>query len=356
MSTAGVIVASIFPLLFGASAPQEAIGLLPVKNMPAMRHETLKLVEGGKLNFAIVGRFKDERDFRGPEGQKLDKFDRNVLKRAADTLVWAFDGAFGVKPDVLEEDDPKLGAYKYIIALGSTRLSAELGLVPERLPCEGFEIKSCSKGVAIAGMDGFRIPGFYDRFNWRSRRINCNGTLWGAIDFAERFLGSRKFSLQHGEDYFYTPSLSSLSISPIHYSDHPRQHFRAGNAMEGWRVGTSTDFFGGEAPGPFDMAKAHPDEIEKIFYRDTMGRLWYDPQTDRITLLIRCTFTAEGATPILTSGNSLRGSAWGQPLYPALACAEIPVGKGRIIINEVDLDSHLANPVARSFRNRLVTF
>ena len=31
-------------------------------------------------------------------------------------------------------------------------------------------------------------------------------------------------------------------------------------------------------------------------------------------------------------------------------------GKGRIIINEVDLDSHLQNPVARSFRNRLVTF
>ena len=85
-------------------------------------------------------------------------------------------------------------------------------------------------------------------------------------------------------------------------------------------------------------------------------RLWYNEQADMITPLIRFTFTAEGATPILTSGNSLRGSAWGQPLYPALACAEIPVGKGRIIINEVDLDSHLQNPVARSFRNRLVTF
>ncbi len=277
--TMTAVFAAIVPFVFCGAATEGPIGLMPVKNMPAARHETLNLVEGGKLNFAIVGRFKEERDFRGPEGQKLDKFDRNSLKRAADTLVWAFDGAFGVKPDVLEEDDPKLGSYKYIIALGSTRLSSELGLVPERLPREGFEIKSCSKGVAIAGMDGFRIPGFYDRFNWRSRRINCNGTLWGAIDFAERFLGSRKFSLQHGEDYFYTPSLSSLSISPIHYSDHPRQHFRAGNAQEGWRVGTSTDFFGGEAPGPFDMAKAHPDEIEKIFYRDTMGRLWYDPHT-----------------------------------------------------------------------------
>ena len=41
---------------------------------------------------------------------------------------------------------------------------------------------------------------------------------------------------------------------------------------------------------------------------------------------------------------------------PALACAELPVGKGKIIINEVDLDSHLQNPIAVRFYNRLVTY
>ena len=30
--------------------------------------------------------------------------------------------------------------------------------------------------------------------------------------------------------------------------------------------------------------------------------------------------------------------------------------KGRIIINEVDLDSHIKNPIAAKFRNRLVTY
>ena len=84
-------------------------------------------------------------------------------------------------------------------------------------------------------------------------------------------------------------------------------------------------------------------------------RLWYSEEADRITPIIRCTFTAEGMTPILTSGNSLRGSAWGQKLYPALACAELSIGKGKLVINEVDLDSHLSNPIARSFYNRLVT-
>ena len=31
-------------------------------------------------------------------------------------------------------------------------------------------------------------------------------------------------------------------------------------------------------------------------------------------------------------------------------------GNGKIIINEVDLDSHLSNPVARIFKNRLMRY
>lgn len=85
-------------------------------------------------------------------------------------------------------------------------------------------------------------------------------------------------------------------------------------------------------------------------------RLWYSEKDDMITPIIRNTFTSEKAIPILTSGNSLRGSAWGQKLYPALACAEIPVGNGKIIINEIDLETHLKNPVALIFKNRLYTY
>ena len=158
-------------------------GLMPVKRLAASRHEALSLVENGKLNFAIVGRFKEERDFRGPEGQSLAKFKRDSLKHAADTLVWAFQGCFGAKPEILEEDNPKVKSCKYVIALGNTHLASELGIVPERLPREGFEIKTCAKGVVIAGMDGFRIPGFYDRFNWRCSRITCNGTEWARLWF-----------------------------------------------------------------------------------------------------------------------------------------------------------------------------
>lgn len=85
-------------------------------------------------------------------------------------------------------------------------------------------------------------------------------------------------------------------------------------------------------------------------------RLWYSEKDDMITPIIRNTFTSDQAIPILTSGNSLRGSAWGQKLYTSLACAQIPVGKGNIIINEVDLETHLKNPVALMFMNGLYTY
>ena len=85
-------------------------------------------------------------------------------------------------------------------------------------------------------------------------------------------------------------------------------------------------------------------------------RLWYSEKDDMITPIIRNTFTSDQAIPILTSGNSLCGSAWGQKLYTSLACAQIPVGKGNIIINEVDLETHLKNPVALMFMNGLYTY
>ncbi|MBQ9747199.1 MAG: beta galactosidase jelly roll domain-containing protein [Clostridia bacterium] len=85
-------------------------------------------------------------------------------------------------------------------------------------------------------------------------------------------------------------------------------------------------------------------------------RLWYDEKQDMITPILRNTFTCDGMIPILLSGNSLKGSAWGQKLYPAFACAELPLGKGRLIVNEVDLRSHLANPVAKRFYDRLLRY
>ena len=85
-------------------------------------------------------------------------------------------------------------------------------------------------------------------------------------------------------------------------------------------------------------------------------KLWYSEKDDMMTPLISRTFTADGVTPILTSGNNERGSAWGKPLHTALVTGEIACGKGKIVINMLDLDSHLKNPAAVKFYNRLYRY
>ena len=251
--------------------------LPPVERLDVRSHAPLTLVENSRFRFAIVGRFREEADFRGPEGMPLAKFGRNSVRRAANELGSAFEKCCGAKPSVLEEDDPRTSEFKYVIALGPTKWSEKLGLKPDELPREGFEVRTFPGGVCIAGMDGFRIAGLYDVYNWRCSRLTCNGTEWGAVDFLERFLGVRKFSLREKGDYEIHPPCSSLVVPPVAYRDHPRQLFRSGYNAEGWRVATSSDFFGGEAPSPFDLAKAHPDRIEDIFFRDGTGRLWQHP-------------------------------------------------------------------------------
>ncbi|MBQ9510783.1 MAG: hypothetical protein IJR55_03705 [Clostridia bacterium] len=85
-------------------------------------------------------------------------------------------------------------------------------------------------------------------------------------------------------------------------------------------------------------------------------RFWFGDEADMITPIIYRTFVCLDMTPILLSGNSLSGSAWGKPLFEAFACAEKSYGKGKIVVSEIDLSSHLKNPVAVKFRNRLANF
>ena len=72
-----------------------------------------------------------------------------------------------------------------------------------------------------------------------------------------------------------------------------------------------------------------------------------------ITPLIYSTLVCEDFIPVLLSGNCDKGNAWQNPVHEVPACATKKYGKGKIVLNQVDLDNHLNNPVARIFRNRL---
>lgn len=98
---------------------------------------------------------------------------------------------------------------------------------------------------------------------------------------------------------------------------------------------------------------SHP--LVRGFEKDDFS-FWYDEKADMMTPLVRTTFTGDGFAPILTSGNTLSGSAWGKPLFPALVCGEVKVGEGKLIISTLDLENHLKNPVAVIFSNRLKNY
>ena len=83
---------------------------------------------------------------------------------------------------------------------------------------------------------------------------------------------------------------------------------------------------------------------------------WYDDRADMMTPIISSTLVCDDFTPVLWSGNCKVGSAWQNPVFRVPACAEKKYGKGRVVVNQVDLDSHLKNPVAVIFRNRLADF
>lgn len=75
---------------------------------------------------------------------------------------------------------------------------------------------------------------------------------------------------------------------------------------------------------------------------------WYDKEADMITPLLDTTFTADGFTPILTSGNMDETGKWNR----ALACAEKVYAGKRYVICQLNLRTE--NPVAKRFLKNIL--
>ena len=253
-----------------------AAALNKAKFLATPKHAELKLIENGRLRFAIVAALKEERDFTGPDGLKLQEGQKSVAQ-AVKVLCEGFDRACGKRPVVIEPDDPALENWPYWIVVGKNALTDKLGMRPYELPQEGFEVRTFDRGIAIAGMDGFRIPGKFDLYDFRSRRMNCNGTTWGAWDFLERFLDQRHYYAREG---MIVPKLAKgFTVKPVAYTDEPQYWNRGYHLNLGsFRAGNSSRFFGGESPHPFDVIKAFPDKTNELFVTQK-GKLQCDPKT-----------------------------------------------------------------------------
>ncbi len=275
-------------------------------NSPA-KHPPLALVQEGKLNFAIVADLKaDQSGTSVPSGAPL-KPNRHSAHIAVKALQKGFFRTTGQRPVVLAPDSPELSRYRYRILVGKSSLTDQLHIDIEKLPKEGFVVRTYSGGVAIAGHDGNRIHGFYQDIDLDI----CvdNGTVNGVYDFLERFLGIRYYYPGLG---VYIPEIRNLEVTPVAYSDYPKFYTRNfGNLANGflkkgqkkkvtagyspsvwpwddierddgdfkhaWRATRNSRFVCSESPHPFRMAKAFPDKIETMFARDRKGKLYYSP-------------------------------------------------------------------------------
>ena len=77
---------------------------------------------------------------------------------------------------------------------------------------------------------------------------------------------------------------------------------------------------------------------------------WYDPQLDCIAPILDATLEAENAEMVLTSGNKDCDGNWKR----TGACQILHIGRGKIVLCQIDLNRFSMNPVCAEFAERLV--
>ena len=245
----------------------------------------IELVGNGELRFAIVCDLSAETG-EAAEARFVTK-GRKSVTLAAEGIVHAFLSTTGKKPVVLPPDSPELEKYPFWIVLGDNPITRKQGFDPSKLEPDEFQVFTFDRGVVIAGRDG-STTNFYNALD--VGRIRVNGTAYGAFDFCERFLGMRYYYPKIG---IYAPKVADLTIEPVCYHDKPRMKYHYSYSLSSkkvpgedqlsdffpaWRNGASTRCFTGHTPRPRELAKAYPDKIDMLFFRNRSGRLYYNPR------------------------------------------------------------------------------
>ncbi|MBQ2629104.1 MAG: hypothetical protein IJG13_05440, partial [Kiritimatiellae bacterium] len=291
LASSAVLPASALPGAAGMHAPD----LTPIAEAPAPAGGPVALVRDGKPCFAIVADQKRERRLSTARR-------RPSVIPAVSLLVSQFQCATGVKPPVFESADAaKYKGFESLIVVGDQPLARAAGVEWEKLPKQGFAVTTHGNCVVICGHDTIRVPGYNERP--MDKFGNGFGTLFGAYDFCERFLGSRWYF--PGPLGTLQPKIDELTVSPVRYEDAPwfdtrgntygcylsantperlervRRLMGEGLAerdVQGyyrhWRAGRTLPYRGEHAPNPFHLYRAFPDKLDTIFFRGADGRLW----------------------------------------------------------------------------------
>ncbi|MBQ2629106.1 MAG: DUF4838 domain-containing protein [Kiritimatiellae bacterium] len=267
--------------------------LTPVEEGPRPAGAAIRLVEGGKVNFAVVADTKTEGRVKSRSGYSI--------RPAIAELTNAFARCFGAVPEVCDfRDEAAYGKAKYVVYLGDQPFVREMGIDCRSLPSQGFRLTTFRKGLVIAGNDSSLVPGY------NSEKYEClgtsPGTLNGVLDFCERFLDVRwYFPGPYGSLF---PKQSDLAVEPVDYTDGPyfneRQELymltmqtsskkladkwskylgypvKRGDGSFGryLRIGGTIPPVGMHCPNPARLIRNFPDRTKLMFYTSANGRHW----------------------------------------------------------------------------------
>ena len=286
-----------------AASPYAASGydihtkaLTPISERAKPSGEAMPFVSGGRLDFAIVADLAAE-----ARAMKSNSTQASVAP-AVEVLVEAFRRTAGQAPVVVQDGaSPAAAGARYKLVVGDCATARAAGFDRAAVPDQGFEVFTFPGGIVVAGCDSSLVEG-YNR-GVLERRGSSRGTFYGALDFAERFLGVRWYF--PGEFGTHWPRVDELVVKPVRYSDEPYFNTRGGpynftmslstkplqakwskymgpvtasdaHFVKYWRDGGTLPSSGGHSPRPERMAKAHPDKMKTIFYTSPHGKFWYN--------------------------------------------------------------------------------
>ena len=199
--SAGLLLAAVF---VQASKMPELHFNPPPRKIKIEKNVKQVFAENGKIYFGIV--VPDEAG--GP------------AKFAAEELANFLGKSLNAKIPVSQQRDPN---WKHAIILGDSALSRKAGLDLSKVSRDGFLIRTIGKDVYIAGIDDKNVDTkkiISKSHYWGEEPMNHQrGTVFGAYDFLERFVGIRFY--MPNELGTIVPKLKKLEIPAVDIFDRP---------------------------------------------------------------------------------------------------------------------------------------
>ena len=224
----------------------------------------------------------------------------------------------------------KISIESYIC--NDTNISGEDYTVCYELYCGGkliktatlnAEIKDCS--VTYAGSAEFTAPKVSDRQVFTLKAVLLNGKC--------EVITYKTLDIEVFEDVEIPENDNVVLIEKLE----PGEHEIAGETVKVKACGMLPVHFASRKTGHKAVSEFKPKDFS----------YWYDKNEDMITPILYNTFTAEGFTPVLTSGNMDDNKNWG----PVLACGVKEYEGKKYVVCQVDLREE--NPVAKRFKKAI---